>query len=444
MIWALGAGLALIATVVLILGDDERLLRLGLLAALWTALLGAFAAARYRKDAAARTGEADRLQQIYELELEREISARREYELEVEAETRRQVEDEVRDESRQELDALRTELRTLRENLEALLGGDVLVERVALRAESTRLRSLSDQSRVIAAHDDEVRSITAAGSSSVVSAEETQIIDALVSMENSVAEMRSGEGRGAGAASRGRTGRTDRAHPVEQWRAGAGGPRREDSGRQGTRRPPQRAQVPPQQRPGPSRPPEVPEETSSRPNRMTIDAETVAPPMPERREPQVAAGRKPAAPPPVPGRRPPAPGRDAPPPSPPQRGPQPPPSQEPPGRPPRSGGPAKRPAREEPTRQIDRPPRRTPAPSPPMPPPEVVDEAALHTAVAGWQPEPEVEAEQAPTGRRAARGRRAAPDDDADAGAHASGRSVSELLAAYGDEQPRRHRRRAE
>ncbi|WP_075763716.1 DUF6779 domain-containing protein [Actinoalloteichus fjordicus] len=441
MIWALGAGLALIATVVLILGDDERLLRLGLLAALWTALLGAFAAARYRKDANARTGEADRLQQIYELELEREISARREYELEVEAETRRQVEDEVRDESRQELDALRTELRTLRENLEALLGGDVLVERVALRAESTRLRSLSDQSRVIAAHDEEIRSITTSSSSSVVSAEETQIIDALVTVDGSVAEIRSGDGRGAGQAGRGRPGRAERAHPVEQWRAGAGAPHREDSGRQATRRPSQRtpAQVPPQPRSNPPRPPEVSEEPSSRPTRMTIDAEPVAPPRPERRDP-----------PPAPARKPPAPGRDAPsrsqPPPAARRGPQPPPPpQEASGRPAARGGPAKRPAREEPTRQISRPPRRTSGPPPvPAPPPEVLDEESALTEIGGWQPEPEVEVEPAPTGRRAARSRRAAPDADDDAGAHASGRSVSELLAAYGEDQPRRHRRRAE
>lgn len=437
----MGAGLALIATVVLVLGDDARLLRLGLLAALWTALLGAFAAARYRKDANARTGEADRLQQIYELELEREIAARREYELEVEAETRRQVEEEVRDESRRELDALRGELRNLRENLEALLGGDVLVERVALRAESTRLRSLSDQSRVIAAHDDEIRSITSSSSSSVVSAEETQIIDALVEVENAVQEMelRSGDGRGIGSPGRNRPGRGDRPHPVEQWRAGA--PRREDSGRTATRRPGQRppAQVPPQARPAAGH--DRQEDQSSRSMRMEVVGEVESPQPMDQRDQPPARPRKPAQAPPPPQKQPPA------------RGPNRPPARrnppQPPEQPTRQAPPPapKRPTREEPTRQINRPKRPAPAAPPPAPVPAPVSRATEETAfdgIDGWQPEIEqpVAVEPEPTGRRAARGRRAAPEDGDDAGAHASGRSVSELLAAYSDEQPRRHRRR--
>jgi hypothetical protein len=142
--------LAIAATAVLVLSNDARFLRLGVLAALWAALVGAFLAVKYRREAAASEDEVADLQAVYELELEREVAARREYELEIEAETRRRVEEE----SREDLDALRGELRALRENLEALLGGEVLVERVALRAESTRMRSLSDQSRLLAVGDD--------------------------------------------------------------------------------------------------------------------------------------------------------------------------------------------------------------------------------------------------------------------------------------------------
>jgi hypothetical protein len=138
--------LAIAATAVLVLSNDARFLRLGVLAALWAALVGAFLAVKYRREAAASEDEVADLQAVYELELEREVAARREYELEIEADTRRRVEEE----SREDLDALRGELRALRENLEALLGGEVLVERVALRAESTRMRSLSDQSRLLA------------------------------------------------------------------------------------------------------------------------------------------------------------------------------------------------------------------------------------------------------------------------------------------------------
>src|SRR5437588_35299 len=142
--------LSLAATAVLVLSDSARWLRLGVVSALWSALVGAFLAAKYRRQAVGREDEASELQSIYELELEREVAARREYELEIEADTRRRVEEETSE----HLEALRTELHALRENLEALLGGEVLVERVALRAESTRMRSLPDQSRVISVGDD--------------------------------------------------------------------------------------------------------------------------------------------------------------------------------------------------------------------------------------------------------------------------------------------------
>ena len=151
--------LALVAAAVLVLSDNARWLRLAVVAALWAALVGAFLAARYRRQVADREEEVADLQSVYELELEREVAARHEYELEVETEVRKRV----KEESREDLEALRGELRALRENLEALLGGEVLVERVALRAESTRMRSLSDQSRLMAVGDKRV--ITATGGS---------------------------------------------------------------------------------------------------------------------------------------------------------------------------------------------------------------------------------------------------------------------------------------
>lgn len=139
--------LALVAAAVLVLSDSARMLRLAVVAALWAALVGAFLAARYRKQVTERDDEVADLQSVYELELEREVAARREYELEVEAETRKRIEEE----SRADIEALRADLHALRDNLQALLGGDVLVERVALRAESTRLRSLaSDAARLTA------------------------------------------------------------------------------------------------------------------------------------------------------------------------------------------------------------------------------------------------------------------------------------------------------
>ncbi|WP_215549514.1 DUF6779 domain-containing protein [Amycolatopsis sp. CA-230715] len=136
-----GLLLAVGSTLALVLSDDARLLRLGIVAALWAALLGAFLAVRYRKHASASEDAVAQAQELYELELEREIAARREFELEVEAEARERADDD----SREELDALRAEVSALRESLQALFGGEVLYERVALTAQATRMRSLEKQ-----------------------------------------------------------------------------------------------------------------------------------------------------------------------------------------------------------------------------------------------------------------------------------------------------------
>ncbi|WIX81326.1 hypothetical protein QRX50_11445 [Amycolatopsis carbonis] len=142
-----GFVLAIGATLALVLSDDLRFLRLGIVAALWAALIGAFLAVRYRKHAAHSEDAVAEAQAVYELELEREIAARREYELEIEAETREAAEAN----SREELDALRAEVSALRESLQSLFGGEVLLERVALTAQATRMRSLNDDQRLVSA-----------------------------------------------------------------------------------------------------------------------------------------------------------------------------------------------------------------------------------------------------------------------------------------------------
>lgn len=135
-LWTIALVLVAAATAVLVLSDDARLLRLGLVAALWAALFGAFGVARLRHRIAEGDRRATEQQRIYELELEREIAARHEFEAEAEAEARRRVAEETDDEMRQ----LRAELGRLRSILEQVTGGDVLFERVALRAGATRVR----------------------------------------------------------------------------------------------------------------------------------------------------------------------------------------------------------------------------------------------------------------------------------------------------------------
>src|SRR3981081_3554249 len=135
-----GFTLAVGATLALVLSNDLRWLRLGVIAALWAALLGAFPAGKCRQHAAHSDDAVAEAQAVYELELEREIAARREFELELEAEAKERADEDSRD----ELDALRAEVIALRESLQSLFGGEVFYERIALTAQATRMRSIKD------------------------------------------------------------------------------------------------------------------------------------------------------------------------------------------------------------------------------------------------------------------------------------------------------------
>lgn len=126
-----------VASVLLLFSENVQWLRVGLVSALWAAIVGAFAMTKYRREAAADQTKAKDLQTVYELQLAREISARREYEMGVEARVRSEVQLET-----SEVAALRAELALLRNNLQMLFDGNLPTERVALRAEATRLQEL--------------------------------------------------------------------------------------------------------------------------------------------------------------------------------------------------------------------------------------------------------------------------------------------------------------
>ena len=108
--------LAVVATVVMVFSDNPVWMRIGTLAALWAAFIGAFLVARYRRQAAAEATRVRDLHTVYELQLEREISARREHELVVEKELR----DSIRIETADSVLALRHEIAALREQLGAM------------------------------------------------------------------------------------------------------------------------------------------------------------------------------------------------------------------------------------------------------------------------------------------------------------------------------------
>lgn len=108
--------LAVVATVVMVISDNPVWMRVGTLAALWAAFIGAFLVARYRRQAAAESARVRDLHTVYELQLEREISARREHELVVEKDLR----DSIRLETSESVLALRHEIAALREQLGAM------------------------------------------------------------------------------------------------------------------------------------------------------------------------------------------------------------------------------------------------------------------------------------------------------------------------------------
>ncbi|NYH80533.1 putative membrane protein [Actinopolyspora biskrensis] len=114
LLWVGTSGLAVAATTMLILGDDVRLLRLGIVAALWAALLAALRASRLRERVRERDESLSRKQRDYERELEREIEARQQHESDAENEAHRRV----REETESEISELRSELRDLRRLLE--------------------------------------------------------------------------------------------------------------------------------------------------------------------------------------------------------------------------------------------------------------------------------------------------------------------------------------
>lgn len=128
--------LAILASSTLVFTNRVELLRLAVILSLWAAVLAAFVSVTYRRQSQVDSAKARDMKYVYDLQLDREISARREYELSVEAHLRRQLAGELRAQAADEMSALRAELATLRANLQALLGTD-LGERPAL--ESDRL-----------------------------------------------------------------------------------------------------------------------------------------------------------------------------------------------------------------------------------------------------------------------------------------------------------------
>ncbi|WP_422744296.1 DUF6779 domain-containing protein [Mycobacterium sp. WMMD1722] len=119
LVLAIGASSALVFT------DRVELLKLAVILALWAAVVAAFVSVIYRRQSDLDQAKARDLKYVYDLQLDREISARREYELTVEAQLRRELAAELQAQSADEVAALRAELAALRTNLEILFDTDL-------------------------------------------------------------------------------------------------------------------------------------------------------------------------------------------------------------------------------------------------------------------------------------------------------------------------------
>lgn len=117
--------LAIVASSALVFTNRVDLLKLAVIIALWAAIIGAFASVVYRRQSDTDQARVRDLKLVYDLQLDREISARREYELGLETHLRREIGSEIRAQASDEVAALRAELAALRTNLEVLFDADL-------------------------------------------------------------------------------------------------------------------------------------------------------------------------------------------------------------------------------------------------------------------------------------------------------------------------------
>src|SRR4051794_3632102 len=136
---------ALAATVTVVVSDDPETLRIAVAGALWAFVLAAFAAPRRRfDDQPATPGSEVELRRTYEIELEREVAARREYELQLEVYLRRELERGLTE----DVAALRDEIGRMRGEMMDRLDGELRMERIeTTRLVGGSLRALQDQAR---------------------------------------------------------------------------------------------------------------------------------------------------------------------------------------------------------------------------------------------------------------------------------------------------------
>lgn len=160
-----GLALAVAATATLVLTEDQQLLQLAVLAALWAFLIAAFVAGQRHSGGEpagteAAPGTELELAQRREVELLTEVRLRREIEGSLLADISALREDMTR--LRNDTSRMRDDTARLRQDILERWDGELHVERIAVRAESTRFTGLGS---TFAALQDEARRLQDDGAS---------------------------------------------------------------------------------------------------------------------------------------------------------------------------------------------------------------------------------------------------------------------------------------
>nr|WP_120491747.1 DUF6779 domain-containing protein [Corynebacterium lactis] len=130
--------LAVVASIVMLFASSTGWMKIAVLLALWSAVIGAVLVTRYRKTISAERQRLETIEELHRVELDRELATHREQELILEQNYLDSLEGNTDD----SIAALRAEIFALREQLAQFMGDDFDDEQVALRAQAERLREL--------------------------------------------------------------------------------------------------------------------------------------------------------------------------------------------------------------------------------------------------------------------------------------------------------------
>lgn len=137
-------GLAVGASIVMLMTGSDTALKLALLAALWAAVIGLVLVGRYRRQIDDSREQLDQEKRMHETEL-REVQATAEAKA-----AKARTEYQLRDEDMAILADIRSGLDELKAQLEELSGHSFEYEPAALRAEAWRLRELEQEASAVA------------------------------------------------------------------------------------------------------------------------------------------------------------------------------------------------------------------------------------------------------------------------------------------------------